>query len=406
MNHATCLRTRALEWLRAGLLIALLAGCGGGVDSGGTGGATVTYANGPISGYGSIFVNGVRFDDSSPSLSVSDEDGPRGKGELKLGMVVEVRATAIVMDASGTRSSSATSISFGSAIVGPIRAIDRTAKTLIVLGQMVEIKPATVFDDTLPGGLAALASGEIVEVYALYNAAQNVYAATRIERKSVAPDEFRIRGKVSGLSDIKTFMLGTELIAYDTLADSDVPAALSNGAIIRVRVSNSQVNGVWMATRLRDGLDLPDNGTHAQVEGLIENFSVNQGIAQFKVNGVDVATNVSTLFEPAGTTDADLGDGVLIEVEGSFVNGLLVAEKVELEDESGPSEFELRGPIEDVDVVDKTIRVRGQVVSYAAAPQYLPLGKLERDLKIDVNVEVKATLVDGNRLQATRIEFK
>ena len=56
------------EWL-VGVLALLGAGCGGGVDSGGTGtGHTSTLAVGPISGFGSIIVNGVRFDDSLVEL--------------------------------------------------------------------------------------------------------------------------------------------------------------------------------------------------------------------------------------------------------------------------------------------------------------------------------------------------
>ena len=50
-------------WLTGAL--ALLAGCGG-VDSGGTGtGDQSTLAVGPITGFGSIIVNAIRFDESA-----------------------------------------------------------------------------------------------------------------------------------------------------------------------------------------------------------------------------------------------------------------------------------------------------------------------------------------------------
>ena len=39
----------------------LMAGCGGGVGTGGTG----TYAAGPITGFGSVIVNDIRFDDGA-----------------------------------------------------------------------------------------------------------------------------------------------------------------------------------------------------------------------------------------------------------------------------------------------------------------------------------------------------
>ncbi len=71
------------------LCLALLAACGGGggVDTGGTGGAVPAVASGPITGFGSVIVGGVRFDDSS--AEVEDLDGTRrSRDELRLGMTV------------------------------------------------------------------------------------------------------------------------------------------------------------------------------------------------------------------------------------------------------------------------------------------------------------------------------
>ena len=80
-----------------------LAACGGGgdgIDSGGTGGAPTqqSFTNGSITGFGSIIVNGVRFDDSQ-AVIVDDEGRSRGRGDLALGMVVDIDAGAIATDA-------------------------------------------------------------------------------------------------------------------------------------------------------------------------------------------------------------------------------------------------------------------------------------------------------------------
>ena len=77
--------------LAAGLSV-LLAACGGGgggdiagVGTGGTGTISSTVSVGPISGFGSIIVAGVRFDDTT--ATVTDEDGTvRSRDDLKLGM--------------------------------------------------------------------------------------------------------------------------------------------------------------------------------------------------------------------------------------------------------------------------------------------------------------------------------
>ena len=61
---------------------ALLAGCGGGGDAGtapfgtGTAAATSSYAAGAISGFGSVIVNGVRFDNSKAKVSDDDIHAP------------------------------------------------------------------------------------------------------------------------------------------------------------------------------------------------------------------------------------------------------------------------------------------------------------------------------------------
>jgi Domain of unknown function (DUF5666) len=385
----------APQWLRAGLLAFIVGGCGGGVDSGGTGGAA-TFASGPISGSGSIFVNGVRFDDSS--ANVSDEDGSRNRSELAIGMVVDVRGSSID-SSSGTPSSSASSISLRSELVGPVDATPAPGATsLQVFGQTVDVTTTTVFDNSLTGGVAALVAGNVVEVYGLLDSLTGRYTATRIERKSGTPAEFRIRAKVSALSTTqKTFTLNGRTISY--AGTTDVTSNLSDGLVVRVRVNTTPNAGVWSATRVRTGASNPDDGSHAQVVGLVSAFT---SLAQFSVDGVAVSTSAATQF-PDGTT---FGLGDRVEVEGLVTAGVIAAAKVELETSGGTNEFEFRGPIENVNPGNQTVTVRGTTISYAGSVEFRPNGTSASNLVQDVAVEVKATLVNGNQYQATRIEFR
>src|SRR5690349_10437722 len=82
------------------LALLVVAGCGGdgGVDSGGTGASPQSFASGPITGFGSVIVAGVHFDESS--AQVQDADGnTRPASGLQLGMTVDVRGGAIAPDA-------------------------------------------------------------------------------------------------------------------------------------------------------------------------------------------------------------------------------------------------------------------------------------------------------------------
>ena len=87
------LETLGLLALAAVLLSSgLLSSCGG-VGVGGTG----TYGSGPISGFGSIWVAGVRFIDTT--AEVIDEDGQQLMvSDLKLGATVTVVGDTLVTD--------------------------------------------------------------------------------------------------------------------------------------------------------------------------------------------------------------------------------------------------------------------------------------------------------------------
>src|SRR5262245_13917335 len=81
-------RLQRWVWLVAAVLLGL--SCGGGVGTGGTG----AFASGPITGFGSIIVNDVHFDESAARI---DDDGGNGRdrSELHLGTVVEVQGGEI-----------------------------------------------------------------------------------------------------------------------------------------------------------------------------------------------------------------------------------------------------------------------------------------------------------------------
>jgi hypothetical protein len=290
------------------------------VGSGGTG----SFASGPIHGFGSIIVGGVRYDDSAARIA-TDAGAAASSADLRLGMVVEVNGGDIATDAlTGQRRAAASAISVRSEIEGPIEAIDPAAGTLAVLGQQVRVTPATVFDDDLRGGLASLRVGQVVEIYGLLNAAGQ-YTATRIDDEDGAR-HYKLRGPVSGLdSAARTFRIGTATVSYAGLGTP--PAGLANGQYARVELDPVPgAAGAWTATRLQTTPtgtgSLPATGrVNAELEGYITAFASS---TRFAVNGVDVDASGAARL-PAG-----LALGRRVEVEGVLVNGTLVARVVEL----------------------------------------------------------------------------
>jgi|SRR5580765_1172900 len=382
----------------AALLLAVACGGGGGDNMPPPNQA---FTQGTITGFGSIIVNGIRFNDNS--AQVTDDDGQlHDKSELKLGMNVEVESSGINR---GPGSTKASHVRFGAAIVGPVSAISAatTPRTLTVLDQIVEISDTTVFDDGLPNGFASINVGDVLEVHAQFNTATGHYLAKRIEPEPAAT-VFKLRGVVASLDPAaKTFMIGGALIDFSGVAAADLPNRFADGVKVRVRLQTARnAAGAWVAISIHTGERRVEDHDEAEVHGIITDFT---STASFSVNGLPV--DASKAAFPDGTAGIVLGASV--EVEGAIVNGVLVAAKVELEDmhkNDDRNRNELHGPISNLDTTAKTFVVRGVTVHYDSATTVFKDGK-EADLADGKEVEVKGTLsADGTSVQATSIEFE
>jgi hypothetical protein len=384
----------------AGALLLAVA-CGGG--GGDMPPPNRAFTQGTIMGFGSVIVNGVRFDDSA--AQVTDDDGQlHDKGDLKLGMNVDIDSSGIDRSSNTAKASH---IRFGAAIVGPVSAISSatTPKTLTVLDETVEVSDTTVFDDSLPNGFASINVGDVIAVHALFDAASGHYLAKRIEAAPGAT-VFKLRGVVANLdTTAKTFTIGSATIDFSQVPAASVPADLANGQKVRVQLQTTKnASGQWVAISIQVQQNEMENEDRdeAEVQGTITTFT---STTSFSVNGLPVdATNAQF---PDGTAGIVLG--AMVEVEGAVVNGVLVATKVELEDmhqNDDRNKNELHGPISNLDTTAKTFVVRGVNVSYVSGTTAFKDG-VEADLANGKQVEVKGVLsADGTSVQAQLIEFE
>ena len=211
----------------AAVLMFALSGCGGGVGSEGTGSvASGSFASGTISGYGSIIVNGVHFDETQ-ALVQGDDGQTLAASTLALGMVVQVTGGPISLAVDGSSRAVASAVRTQRALVGPVsaRTLNLSAGTaqLTVLGQTVQIGADTVFDARMAGGLAAVTVGQWLEVYGFYDSTAARFAATRIA-PSTASAGSRVSGSVMALdAQAQTFTLGTQTYSFAALGQP--PAA-------------------------------------------------------------------------------------------------------------------------------------------------------------------------------------
>ncbi len=373
--------------LAALMAIAPLSGCGGGVGEGGTG-----YASGPITGFGSVIVNDIVFDDSL--AQVEDGDGSaRTRADLRLGMTVEVDSGTI---AGG--GAQASRVRFDSAIVGPVEAIE--ADGFVVLGQRVAVDETTVFDSTLAAGLSALVAGQVVEVYGLYDAGVARFRATRVEVRTGAL-VYRLRGIVADLDDrTRTLRIGTALFGYGAVAS--VPADLAIGRFVRLFVSTDAPGVIGRRQVLRFGEAqrvLPDIlGDGFSAKGHVTRFT---SLSDLWVDGrpVDASTAVVS-----GT----LALGARVEVRGSLRAGIVIATRVDVRSDQAERDrgFELRGRIDRVAADRTSIELRGITVGLTRPPVYQD--GTAADLAVGRSVEVRGivSVGDGARLDALVVKFR
>ena len=147
-------------------------------------------AQGPISTFGSVVVNGVRYDTSSAAFTVNGLSG--SQDDLRVGQVITVSGT---IDDNGV-DGNADDVNFDDNVKGPIQSIDLGTSQIVVLGQTVLVNPETSFDDSIsPTSIDGLSVDDIVEVSGLVDASGRI-TATRIELKP-AGTEFEVLGIVS-----------------------------------------------------------------------------------------------------------------------------------------------------------------------------------------------------------------
>ncbi|MCS6946969.1 MAG: DUF5666 domain-containing protein, partial [Steroidobacteraceae bacterium] len=347
----TAMTTEMLRGFWAAALALALSACGGGGSESGRSnlGATLSgeataAVTGTITGFGSIYVNGIRFE--TRGATITKDNAPAQESDLRVGQVVNVRGR-IDNRGGGT----AESITQSDNVKGPIASIDGAASRFVVLGQTVIVDANTSFDDSIiPASIQGLRVGDQVEVSGLIAANGDIHA-TRIERRRLGQTELKVVGRVSAHNAAdKTFKINALTVTYATAQlEGFALGAPADGDLVEVKGNTLNAAGQLVATKVEIERDEPrgaERGDKREIEGLITRFV---SATDFDVAGRKVTTNAATVFE--GGTVADLALNVRVEVEGRLdAAGVLVAAKVSFR-HAGNARLEAR-----VDSVERAAR--------------------------------------------------
>lgn len=347
------------------LVTAVLIACGGGgVGSNGTGLAPAQgLSSGTVTGFGSVIVDGARFDDLTARISIEREPSLFSATETRLGQAVEINFDP---DQTGTLSGVAREIHIDPALAGPVGSIGTSGLTLI--GQTVMINadptigPVTVFEPPYTA-LADVRAGDWVEMHGVPLPATRTpnglpgWLATRIE-KHVSTGMMRIRARVSQLVAGQGFELGalsvrlggaTQFLSgNDQLANGQIVTVFAPEASWQPATASVLPSVVAHSIRIRDRLSARVSLTTTPEEfrsGVIESLRADASIPgwRFEIDGVPVMVDPTTALIPPA---AALVDGLYVRVQGRFsATGELLSTVIQQRGAIPDNQIELYGTL-------------------------------------------------------------
>lgn len=347
------------RWLASiGAVLALLAsGCGGGVGSGGTG-ISPGLAEGTVNGFGSVIVDGERFDDSQVATFEEDAPGNQTRTEALLGERVELE-----LDAGGVL----TRLRVDAALLGPVERIDAPAG-FTVLGQPVTINtdatrgPVTQFAGGYTGP-ASLQASDAVEVHGfiVHGAAGASLQATRIERRVALPAFLKLSGVVSAV-DATGFRLGALRVLTGSATLLPAGATLADGQAVAVLAPLASLSGPPGAPTQVEAAQVRirragSAGEEVRLSGVVGGFDA--ATARFDIGTIRVDA-AGAQVQPDGTS---LADGLYVQVRGTVQSdGSVNATAVRVRDGRSDAEAELKGNVQGLDLALLRFSVRGVAV--------------------------------------------
>ena len=388
----------------------MLTACGGGSSSNSSPApaaalpenSTLRVAKGNVTGFGSVWVNGVEWETDDCEITIDDEPGD--ESQLEVGNIVEVQGST---DDDGI--ARCDSMEFDSELEGLITEVG--VDYILVHGLRVEINDDTLYDDDLANqNISDLNEGDYVEISAF--AVADGYVATRIEVE-VDDGEVEIYGKVENLdSGTNTFIIQAMTVNYASASFDDFDGrdiAEADYVEVEGQSFNSDDELVATSVEYKDNnpYDDGDEGNEFEAEGYL---SVVDG-SPLILNDFEIVLADDVTFEYG--SEEDLIDGAKVEVEGTInATGQLVENEVKFKIES---DIEIKAPLnalptQDADSGEWTISLLGREILVTEQTQFEDASEID-DTYFDISdvaenawLEAKVYESDAADFIAVRIE--
>ncbi len=282
---------QGLRALALALVASCLLACGGGISLSGVGSGGSGIAEGSISGFGSVIVNGVEYDDSNAVSQTEDASGAKTLSTAKLGQMVRVTQS---------KDGTADTIEILPQLRGPVTSASSDGVYLQVMGQWVRVVSvsntsgtATVVENY--DGIGSIAKDDSVEVHGVWTqeAAKGgqVLVASRIEKVS-ASAELLISGQVTAISQGK-FTLNDSGVVVDGGASPPMPVGSQVTAWLSQWVSVSQTQ---QATRTKDAAPVPTGTQLMRLDVMAAASDVAGGQLRAQGRPIAIPVNLQSQF--------------------------------------------------------------------------------------------------------------
>lgn len=344
----------------AAAVVVHMAGCDGGDGGGGQPQeARSVVASGPVAGFGSVYLNGVRYETQDAEVRV---DGAVARmADLQVGHVITLEGRV------SEGNSRAVFVRLDRDLIGPVRSIASGALQFVVLGQTVTVSSETSFGASIePASLLGLKIGDVVEVSGLRNSSDRI-EATRVDLRS-ADGSYLVAGTVSALDSAqRRFLIDALVVDYSAAGIEGFPSGQpGNGDRVRVVGPAPGAGGMFAATRVTsidDARLLPPTGGTMRLDGRVTRLA---SAADLDVAGWKVATTATTEFANGAATDLALDRRV--EVEGSVdPAGVLAASRLRF---CPPNGVRIVSEVKSIDLDNRRLTSMGVAATTGAATRF------------------------------------
>jgi hypothetical protein len=394
------------------LTLASIAACGGGdgVGSGGTGiiGSSNGVQTGSVSGFGSVIIEGNKYDESVAVVSVDIEPGnalTRTVPSIQLGMQVK---------ASFDSNERITATTILPTIIGKVASVNLSSggDSLVVAGQTVRLQSSTAASSapTVFEGVTSakgLVAGDNLEVHGYANS-DGTIIATRVELLDDSSTVTRLAGFVSDVSTTasgQSFKIAGLLInlrssakvlpAGSVVKNGDRVSVWSKVDAVASAVGTSSVQTLEAnVVRIDATTSVSSNNQPWRIAGPIS--SIDSSAKTMKVDEVLINFTNATL---KNALLADLQKGAVVRVKGTGSNAL----EVELLTSPEKVKIELSGLVSDFNSA-ASFKVRSSLVN-ASAANIVFVNGTKANLGDGVLIDVEGNVV-GGVIVPTLVTFK